>query len=187
MKSLSAMSGIAKIMGSQLLGRFVSRIGTILTLCIVTVVTNAQEPKAVAFYSEFTKRLPASKADSITLKVINYGCLGSKIIWNVKLKKVGKLISVAFYSPPPRNLDVFPVDDRMKLDTSFMVETDVLKQNLIGEFEPSKSKRFIMEGSFGISLVQRNVNKEFKNFKRGEGLYYILRFNKTYEDFFRRR
>ena len=66
-----------------------------------------------------------------------------------------------------------------------MVEADLLKQNLIGEFAPSKSKRFIMEGSYGISLFRLGVNKRFELFRRGAGLYYILRYNMTYEDFFR--
>lgn len=187
MKSLITMNGIAKVRGSHLLDRFVYRIGVALLLSVVSVLGKAQEPNAITFYTEFAKFIPSTNADSVTLKVINCGCLGSKIIWTVKLKKVDKLISVAFYSPPPRNWGDTNIDNHLRLDTTFLVDRHILKQNLMEEFAPSKSKRFLMEGSFDISIVRRNVNKEFKNFKRGEGLYYILRFNKTYEDFFRRK
>lgn len=185
MESLIGMRGIAKVMGSHSLDWFVNRIGIAILLSVVSVSAKAQEPNAVTFYTEFAKLIPSTNADSVTLKVTNYGCLGSKIIWTVKLKKVGKLISVAFYSPPPRNLDVFTVDDSMKLDTSYMLPAEVLKRNLIGEYTDRNSKRFLMEGSFEISLLRRGVSKRFELFRRGEGLLYILRFNKTYEEFFR--
>lgn len=178
------MRGIAKVIGSHSLDWFVDRVGIAIFLSVISVSAKGQEPNAVAFYKEFAKFLPATKADSITLKVINYGCLGSQIIWNVKLKKADNAISVEFYSPPPRNLDVFIVDNRMKLDTSYLLAAEVLKQNLIGEYTDLNSKRFLMEGSYEISLLRRGVNKRFEFFRRGEGLYYILRFNKTYEEFF---
>jgi hypothetical protein len=158
----------------------------ILTIILLSLAnfSNAQEQKAKEFYNYLEKTIPTTKSDSITLTIVEYGCLGSKINSSAKITNIGKLIKVDFYHQKPKNVNNPLSEYETVLDTIFTVEKNIFKKNLQDEIRGINSKRVLVEASFKISLNQKSSNKEFK-FRRGEGLYYLLRYNKSYESYYR--
>jgi hypothetical protein len=78
------------------------KIGFILLLVFTGQFSKGQEIPAKEFFLHLGKVIPTIISDSITLTVIDYGCLGSQINWSAKIKNIGNLIRVKFYSQRPR-------------------------------------------------------------------------------------
>ena len=161
------------------------KIGFILLLIFTGQFSNGQELPAKEFYLHLGKIIPTIKSDSVKLTVIDYGCLGSQINWSAKIKNIGNLTRVSFYSQRPKDRTNPSSELETLLDTTFTVETSILKKNMEEEITQIKSRPVFIEASFKIILNQGNLNKEFA-FRRGEGLYYLLRYNKTWESYFHR-
>lgn len=151
----------------------------IIFLLFLGQFSNAQEPKAKEFYKYLEKIIPEIESDSLTLTIIEYGCLGSQINSSAKITNIGKLIKVNYYHQRPKDLNKYYKEYEYEtvLDTTFTVERDILKKNLKEEITQIKSRPIFIEANFKITVNQKNSNKEFQ-FKRGDGLYNILRYNK---------
>lgn len=162
------------------------KIGFIVLLLCIGQFSTGQELPAKDFYLHFEKAITTIKSDSITLTAVEYGCLGSQINWNAKIKNIGDLIRIDFYSQRPKDRTKTSSDPETVLDTTFTVERSILKKNLEVEITEIKSRPVFIEASFKISLFQGTSNKEF-TFRRGEGLYYLLRFNKSWTSYFAKR
>ena len=145
-----------------------------------------QELPAKDFYLHFGKVISTIKSDSISLTAIEYGCLGSQINWSANIKSIGKLIKIDFYSQRSMDRTKPSAELETMLITSFTIERSILKKNLEAEITKIKTRPIFIEAGFKISINQGNSKKEF-TFKRGEGLYYLLRYNKTYESYFASR
>jgi hypothetical protein len=96
------------------------------------------------------------------------------------------LIKVDYYHQKLKDLNKPLSEYETVLDTTFTVERNILKKNLYDEIKGINSKRVLVEASYKITLNQKSSNKEFK-FRRGEVLYYLLRYNKSYESYYRRK
>ncbi len=158
----------------------------ILILLFIAHFSNAQEPKAEEFYSYLEKIIPTVESDSITLTIVQYDCLGSQFNSSAKITNIGKLIKVDYYHQKPKDVNKLLSEYETVLDTTFTVERNILKKNLHDEITGINSKRILVEASFKITLNQKSSTKDFK-FRRGEGLYYLLRYNKSYESYYRRK
>lgn len=161
------------------------KIGFILLLLFAGQFSQGQELLAKEFYLHLGKAISTIKSDSVKLTVIDYGCLGSQINWSAKIKNIGNLTRVSFYSQKIKDTATISSELETVLDTTFTVETSILKKNLKAEIMQIKSRPVFIEGSFKIILNKANLNREFA-FRRGEGLYYLLRYNKTWESYFRK-
>ena len=162
------------------------KIGFILFLLFTGQFSKGKELPAKDFYLHFSKAISTIKSDLITLTVIEYGCLGSQINWSANIKSIGNLIKVDFYAQKSRDLTNPSAKLETILDTSFTVKKNTLKKDLEAEITKIKTRPVIIEASFKILVSQGNSKKEF-TFRRGEGLYYLLRCNKTYETYFASR
>lgn len=160
----------------------------ILILLFVSHFSNAQEPKAKEFYNYLEKIIPKVESDSITLTIVNYGCLGSQSNSSVKITNIGKLIKVNYYHQRPKDLNKYFTEYEYEtvLDTTFTVERNILKKNLKEEITQIKSRPVYIEANFKIIINQKNSNKEFQ-FKRGDGLYDLFRYNKISKTKYRRK
>ena len=152
----------------------------ILLFCIAQF-SKGQEPQAKDFYQYLTKEIDINSG-SIILKTINYGCLGSKTSWTAKIKSVGEFVRIDFYKGLNNTANS---SDKlnMLLDTSFTVKKSILKENLKAEINDVKLRPVFIEASFNILLNDGDSEKEFR-FRRGEGLYYLLRYNKKWNTYF---
>ena len=159
------------------------KIGFILLILFTGQFSKGQELPDKDFYLHFGKAISTIKSDSITLTLIEYGCLGSQINWSANIKSIGNLIKVDFYTQKSRDITNPSAKLETMLDTSFTVERNMLKKNLEAEITKIKTRPVFIETSFKNSLNHGNSKKEF-TFRRGEGLYYLLRYNKTYESYF---
>ncbi len=148
--------------------------------------SQGQDLTAKDFYQHLGKVLPTNQSDSIILEVTEYGCLGSQINYAVKIKESDGLITVDFYSQRLKERLALSSKLETVLDTTFTIERSILKKNLEAEITQIKSRPVFIEASFKIILNQGNSSKEF-TLRRGEGLCYLLRFNKSYESYFTRR
>jgi hypothetical protein len=151
----------------------------ILLFCIAQF-SKGQEPQAKDFYQNLAKAIDIDSG-SITLKTINYGCLGSKTSWTVKIKSIGEVVRIDFYKELKNTANSF--DKLDILDTSFTVKKSVLKENLKAEINEIKTRPVFIEASFNILLNYGDSEKEFR-FRRGEGLYYLFRYNKKWNTYF---
>jgi len=160
----------------------------ILFLLFLGHFSNAQEAKAKEFYNYLEKIIPKVESDSITLTIVNYGCLGSQSNSSVKITNIGKLINVNYYHQRPKDLNKYYTEYEYEtvLDTSFTVGRDNLKRNLKEEITQIKSRPVFIEANFKITVNQKNSNKEFQ-FKRGDGLYDLFRYNKIWKTKSRRK
>jgi hypothetical protein len=160
----------------------------ILILLFLVHFSNAQEPKAKEFYNYLEKNIPTIESDSITLTIVDYGCLGSQSNSSAKITNIGKLIKVSYYHQRPKDINkpISEFEYETVLDTTFTVERNILKKNLLQEITEIKSRPIYIEANFEITFNQKSSNKEFK-FRRGDGLYYLLRYNKNMESYFRRK
>ena len=150
--------------------------------------SNAQERKAKEFYKYLEKSIPKIESDSIILTIVEYGCLGSQINSSAKITNIGKLLKVNYYHQRPKDLNKYYTEYEYEtvLDTSFTVERDILKRNLKEEITQIKSRPFFIEANFKITVNQKNSNKEFQ-FRRGDGLSNLLRYNKIWKTKSRRK
>ena len=160
----------------------------IIFLLFLGYFSNAQEPKAKEFYKYLEKNIPEIESDSITLTIINYGCLGSQSNSSAKITSIGKLIKVSYYHQRPKDLNKHFTEYEYEtvLDTTFTVERIILKKNLKEEITQIKSRPIFIEANFKITINQKNSNKEFQ-FRRGDGLYDLLRYNKIWKTKSRRK
>ena len=160
----------------------------IVLLIFIAHFSNAQEPQAKEFYNYLEKNIPTIESDSITLTIVQYDCLGGQFNSSAKITKIGKLIKVNYYHQKPKDINkpISEIEYEKVLDTTFTVERNILKKNLHDEITGINSKRVLVEASFKITLNQKSSNKEFK-FRRGEGLYYLFRYNKSYESYYLRK
>jgi hypothetical protein len=160
----------------------------IVILLFIAHFSNAQEPQAKEFFNYLEKNIPKLESDSITLTIVQYDCLGGQFISSAKITNIGKLIKVDYYHQKPKDVNKPESEYEYEtvLDTTFTVERNILKKNLHDEITGINSNRILVEASFQIILNQKSSNKEFK-FRRGEGLYYLLRYNKSYESYNRRK
>ena len=157
----------------------------ILLLCTVQF-SKGQEPQAKDFYVNLGKDIETLDSDSIILTTINYGCLGSKVNWSAKFKMIDNMVRIDFYSERPKDRTKILSELETVLDTTFTVEKSVFKKNFEAEITEIKSRPVLIEANFKISLNQGASIKEF-TFRRGEGLYYLLRFNKTWTTYFAKK
>ena len=157
----------------------------ILLLCTVQF-SKGQEPQAKDFYVNLGKDIETLDSASIILTTINYGCLGSKVNWSAKFKMIDNLVRIDFYSERPKDRTNLLSELETVLDTTITVEKSVLKKNFEAEITEIKSRPVWLEANFKISLNQGTSMKEF-TFRRGEGLYYLLRFNKTWTTYFAKK
>ena len=162
------------------------KIGFIILLLCTGQFSKGQELPAKDFYLHLGRAISIIKSDSISLTAIEYGCLGSQINWSANIKSIGSLIKVDFYSQRSKDRTKPSAEFETMLITSFTVERSILKKNLEAEITKIKTRPIFIEAGFKISINQGNSKKEF-TFRRGEGLYYLLRFNKTYESYFASR
>ena len=162
------------------------KIGFIILLLCTGQFSIGQELPAKDFYLHLGRAISIIKSDSISLTAIEYGCLGSQINWSANIKSIGNLIKVDFYSQRSKDRTKPSAEFETMLITSFTVERSILKKNLEAEITKIKTRPIFIEAGFKISINQGNSKKEF-TFRRGEGLYYLLRFNKTYESYFASR
>ncbi|MEJ7694664.1 hypothetical protein [Daejeonella sp.] len=162
------------------------RIAFVFLLLFTGQFSQGQELPAKDFYLHLEKVIPTIKSHSIALTVINYGCLGSQTKWSAKFTNIGNLIRVDFFSQTPKDRMNPSSELKTLLDTTFTVERRILQQDLESEITKIKTRPVFIEANFKISLDQGTSNKEF-TFRRGEGLYYLLRYNKTLESYFASR
>jgi hypothetical protein len=148
--------------------------------------SQGQELPAKYFYTHLGNIISTTQPDSITLIVTEYGCLGSQINSSAKIKNKGNVIEVDFYYQRPKDRTKISSEYETLLDTSYTVEKSVFKNNLKAEINSIETRPIFIEASFKIALIQGNSNEEFR-FRRGEGLYYLLRFNRTWESRFNRK
>ena len=148
--------------------------------------SKGQEPPAKDFYLHFGKVISTIKSDSITLTKVKYGCLGGQINWSTNIKSIGNSIKVDFYSQRSKDRTKPSAELETMLITCFTVERKILKKNLEAEITKIKTRPVFIEAGFKFSLNQGNLKKEF-TFRRGEGLYYLLRHNQIYESYFASR
>jgi hypothetical protein len=159
------------------------QIALILLVLFSRQSSQGQEPSAKDFYIHLGNVISTTQSDSITMTVIEYGCLGSQINSSAKIKNRGNVIDVEFYHQRPKDRTKISSEYETVLDTSYTVEKSVFNNNLKTEINSIKTRPVFIQASFKIALNQGNSNKEF-TFQRGEGLYYLLRFNRTWESRF---
>jgi len=155
----------------------------VIFLLFLAQFSNAQEPKAEEFYKYLEKIIPTIKTDSVTLTMVEFGCLGSQINSSAKITNIGKLIRVSHYHQKAKDINNPLTEYETVLDTTFTIERSIFKKNLQEEITEIKSRPLFGEASFKITLNEKKSNKEFI-FRRGEGLYYLLRYNKTWKSYF---
>lgn len=158
-------------------------VSTIILLLITGQFSQGQGLTAKDFYHHLGKAITAISSDSIILTTVEYGCLGSQITWRAQIKPIGDMIKVDFYSQRSKDITKPSAELVMVLDTTFTVEKSIIRKKLREEITEVKSRPIFIEASFEISILQGTSAKEFL-FRRGEGLYYLLRFNKSWTTYF---
>lgn len=162
------------------------KIGFIIILLCISYFSKAQELAAKDFYLHLEKAI--SSIDSITLTITNYGCLGSQSNMKAKIEKTDNLLKISFYRQRGNSWanSLTNLETELILDTTFTVEKSIFKKNLSAEIIEIQSRPVLIEANFTISIAQGNSSKEF-TFRRGEGLYYMLRYNKTWALYFAKK
>lgn len=161
-------------------------IGLLIILVCKGQFLKAQEQQAKDFYEYLVKSIEKADTNSILIKTINYGCLGSKTNWNAKISINGDLLTINFYSERFKDVKNLQLGFKTVLDTTFNVKGYVLKHSLEVEINEIKTRPIFLEGSYKISIYQGDYIKEFR-FKRGDGLYSLLRLNKPLPKYLARK
>ncbi len=147
-----------------------------------SLTVKGQDDYSDKFYNYLKSTLLKNDSYPINLSIINYGCLGEQTRWNVNLKNKNGNIEVSFYSEKPTEIRNFTKTES-HLDTVFNVSKTELVKKIEFEKTDLLSNRVIIEGSYSISINYNESAKEFIT-RRAEGLFYILRYNKSWKEYF---
>lgn len=134
----------------------------------------AQNNSVSEFYSFLNNILENNKNHTIELLMTNYGCLGSQIHSEAKLIKRKNKIEIQYFDLNSKNLI------EKKLDTTFIVSRKKFTQNLKNEINLFDSRVVYLEATYKI-IVNTDKSKNEFMLKKADGLYYLLRFNRSYE------
>ncbi len=157
----------------------------IINFCYV-IPSSAQNNSVREFYMYLNQVLEDKNIESIDLFETHYGCLGSKSYWDAILSKKGNKIEIKYYSHVAKDKHDLDVLVR-RLDTVFTISKKRLIENFKNEIINSESnRRIILEGTYKLIIKTKNDKNEFL-IKKVEGLRYILRYNKVYEEYFSNR
>lgn len=144
----------------------------------VLITAKAQNSSVIEFYTYLNTILENDKNKTIELLMNNYGCLGSNIYSEAKLIQKKSKIEIQYYSliQDLNSKDLF----EKKLDTTFVVSKKALIQNFKNEMKLFDSRVVYLEATYKFIVKTANSESEFMLIK-ADGLYYLLRFNKTFE------
>ena len=151
-----------------------------LTLMICTLTVRGQKNNGNDFYSSFKTFL--TNNNSIELSSTEYLCLGDQNNWKVSLNDNGDKTDIRFYSKKT-NSESISNKSEFYLDTIYTVSKKELIQKIESEKKEIENRLILIETSHNISLKTNRMTKELVTIKMS-GLYYILRYNKTYETYF---
>jgi hypothetical protein len=148
-------------------------------LSVVTTSRAQSNATTTEFYYYLNTILENKSNKNIQLLGTNYGLLGSKYHWEAKLKKKGKKIEIQYKSQQPNENDLL----LMRLDTTYVITQKKLIQSFKKETIAIESRPTYYDETITISIKTTYPNKEF-NLSRAEGLSFLLRYDKSFEEFY---
>lgn len=155
----------------------------LLLIAFVSTVTSSfgQKETEKDFYTFLQTQIKTvtTKQDTIVIVEETKACFGST--WKAVLKPQNNYTTVTFYV----DKSVKDITDtstsllQTEVDTSFTVLTKTLIDNLASEIKYLKNNLVISHTTQQYLVEQGDIKKRFK-LEKGQGLYYWLRFNKSW-------
>ena len=140
-----------------------------------------QSTSEQSFYTYLQTQLKQALVSGDSIIVTENSRAGN--IWKAVIKQNNTECIITFLSDKFFNNsspDSFPV--YTTVDTSFIIPTKTLLNNFEIEKMYLKNKLIISYTSQDFSVNRKKINKRF-HLQKGQGLYYWLRFNKSWEDY----
>jgi hypothetical protein len=143
-----------------------------------------QKAKAKDFYNflQTQIRKATAKQDTIIIVEESKACFGST--WKAVLKPQNNYTTITFYVDKSIGDITDTSTSLLKtiVDTSFSVQTQTLLENLEGEIKYLKNHLVVSYTTQEYFVEQGDVKRKFK-LKKGQGVYYWLRFNKSWTQY----
>jgi hypothetical protein len=127
-----------------------------------------------------------TKHDTIVIAEETKVCLGST--WKAVLKPKNNYTTITFYVDKNVGsiMDTSTSFIQTIVDTSFSVVTNTLLENLESEIKYLKNNLVISYTTQEYVFEQGDIKRRFK-LEKGQGLYYWLRFNKSWKEYLKGR
>jgi len=165
----------------------VKQLVLIILFLFASLISYGQESDPRDFYLHIVKVIEANKDDIIQVNAEKYGCVGSSIKWNALISsKPSNFYKIDFYSEKLRDTRDISSGYQNVLDTSFVVTKTYLLTLLKQEEKDLRTRPVLIEASYKFIIKQEDTKKEFL-IRKGEGLYYLLRFNKSWISYFSKK
>lgn len=161
-----------------------TRLFTTILFLSFTACSFAQSDSEQKFYTSLQKaiRTAALKGDSVEVTETSKVCFGSS--WKAVIQPKRDSSTVTFYADRVSGTlsdSTIPQISTME-DTSFSLPTATLLRNLEREKQYLQTNMVISYNSIHY-LVQQGKTARQYTLEKGQGLYYLLRFNKSWSSY----
>ena len=158
-----------------------TRLLLLISFTILATHTFGQTVSERNFYTYLQTKIKEASAKKDTIVIIEEtkACFGST--WKAVLKPEGDFTNVVFYidkaneSIEDTTMELF----QTVVDTTFSLPTKTLVNNLASEIKYLQDNLVITYSTTEYLIRQKGKEKKFK-LDKGQGLYYWLRFNKSW-------